>query len=323
MKVKRKKSLISRIKSGFWIIVDRVLQGLEKIWLLLKSKKLKRQEAQAPIFIIGSPRSGTTLLYQFFIRYLSVGYFSNFMSNIFHAPLLAYKIQRRFLKKSIDFKSYHGRTKGLSGPSEAGLFWYRWFPRGRYVYSDGNTLTQKAVKELRNVIHHLTIIINKPIVFKNTYNSMRIKALAEIFPNACFIICRRDPLDVAQSLLLSRQSALDCKDQWWSVPPQEIDEIEKHHYCDQVVEQVYFIERQIEQDRFESGGGHFFVVDYQRLCTNPAKVLTEVVSFLQDCNLDVSANDVLSIEPFSYSHGKKVVDEEYEKMQKRVDELWV
>lgn len=296
------------------------LGSLEKLILF----GMQMNKESFPVFIIGSPRSGTTLLYQLLVQRFTFAYFTNFAAKFYSAPILGIwlsKLLEKIFSDEMKFTSIHGRTRSLQGPHEAGAFWYRWFPKGKHVYVPPGATSEKKLRQLRLEVNGLFSAFNAPVLFKNTYNSMRIAPILEAFPNARFLICHRNPVDVAQSILKGRVDALGTKEGWWSLPPQEIDLIKKHPYWEQVVEQVYYIYRQIEEDRHRFGKDHFYNVDYEDLCSAPHGTLENIKEFLEGQGIRLkSCNDVPN--SFPVSTGKKVSDEDHIRIVQKVNELW-
>ena len=112
-------------------IVQKTLAQCEKGLLGLPPM---RSEPDPPVFIIGPPRSGTTLLFQVLIARYTFGYFSNWMAQFPESPIAAAWLYRRLWPTSgvpQDYASVSGETQGNSGPNESGSFWYRWFRANR------------------------------------------------------------------------------------------------------------------------------------------------------------------------------------------------
>ncbi|NIU01842.1 MAG: hypothetical protein GWN01_13310, partial [Nitrosopumilaceae archaeon] len=66
------------------------------------------------------------------------------------------------------------------------------------------------------IIAYLEWLFDSPFLTKNVKMSVRLPALKEIFPEAKLIRIRRNPVDIALSLLLARRiRGLE----WWSVMP--------------------------------------------------------------------------------------------------------
>lgn len=307
---------IRRIGRKFIALVNFALGQIESLLLLsIPNKPI------TTVWIIGPPRSGTTLLYQILVKHYKFAYLSNFSAMFFRAPILSSWAARSIFhqqEKGIKFVSNYGRTDGWLGPSESGEFWYRWFPRGEHIYVPPHATSAQTLEIMRREITGISIMTRKPVIFKNTYNSMRIAPIVEAFPNAKFLVCQRDPVDISQSILNGRVKALGDKSPWWSLPPKEIDAIKQHAYWEQVVEQVYYVYKQIEEDKQRYGEEHFHNVNYHELCQHPRQTLSEIEQFLniKSCNCEQLP------EQFPLSTGRKVSEDDYQKIQSMVRQLW-
>lgn len=318
--MKKKSKAFSRIAQKIiWVF----LVPIER--MLLKLISLEKDPFVYPVFVIGPPRSGTTLLYQILTNRFNFIYLDNLSSKLYVVPLIGVWLSRMLHKFSInkkaEYSSNYGKTASPDGPSEAGDFWYRWFPRGEHVYVAPNETHAKNIQELRRQVLGISKIFNMPMLFKNTYNSMRIAPIMEAFPDAIFIVSKRDPLDTAQSILEGRIRSNGNKDDWWSAPPKEVDEIKNHPYWEQVVEQVYYIYKQIEDDASRYGKEHFLYIPYRQLCENPQEMLEKTEQFLKKRGVQVNVKGEAP-EEFPYSSGKKINDEDYALLLKKVNELW-
>jgi len=292
--------------------------------VILSILLLKNQKLPAPIFVIGPPRSGTTLLYQILINRFYFTYFTNIAAKFVHAPICGLwisKLVENVIPQSNNYVSQYGKTQSLIGPHEAGEFWYRWFPRGLHVYVPAGAVSSQTIQELRKQVVGIHVALNYPVLFKNTYNSMRIASLVEAFPDAIFLVCRRDPLDISQSILEGRLRANGNKDDWWSVPPKEINQIRSHPYWEQVVEQVYYIYKQIESDREKLDSDRFLDISYKELCHKPQDVMEKIQNFFVMRNIKVQVKGDISAS-FPFSTGKKVCNKDFALLQQKVNELW-
>jgi len=281
------------------------------------------EEPPGPVFIVGAPRSGTTLLYQLLVNRFQFSYFSNFIARRLARPVAAALVQHRLFGTDVqsDYDSKYGATEGELGPSEAGEFWYRWFPRPPRVYVRPGDTPIEARRELFQEIMGISAVTMRPMLIKNTFNSMRIAALAETFPRASFIICRRNPLNIAQSLLKGRVDLHGNKRVWWSLPPKEIDQIADHYPWDQVAEQVHYIYSQIEEDRGRIGPDRFFSIDYARFCQDPGQVMDEIGRFLRKRGHSLRDRSLDLPPGFKESSDIKINETDYRLIEDRLVEL--
>ncbi len=277
-----------------------------------------------PVFIIGPPRSGTTLLYQLLCHRYNFRYFTNFTAWFYGAPIIAFKVENFFWPSGYsrpDYESVHGRTTGWQGPHEAGKFWYRWFPNQEYLYVPESTTSKIILNKLRQEITSITKVARNPLLFKNVNNSMRVAPIIEALPETSFLVCYRYPVDIAQSILKGRIKRFGHKEQWWSLLPREIEQIKQRPYWQQVVDQVYFTYKQIDRDREHFGADYFFDVHYEQLCRNPANTLAGIEKFLEPRGVKLEACGILPTQ-FSISTGQKISSEDYRLIINRVNELW-
>lgn len=300
-------------------VMQKCLYPLESLLVRVAGK----EGAYPPVFIIGAPRSSSTLVYQSMVAYFDVGYITNFTRNFYRVPLSGILAQRIFFGtvRYNEFKSRFGRTEGQLGPNEAADFWYQWFPRGKNVYVEKGATPREVLVSFRKKVLEISAFLGKPVIFKNLYNSMRINPIMEALPESFFVVCRRNPVDIAQSILRSREIELGTRGEWWSVPPKEIEKIEQHDPVEQVVEQVYYIYKQIEEDLKEWGVKRVYYIDYEEFCRNPSGLLLGFREWASGFGLDLKIKGSLP-GSFKSSQGRKVDVDTYERIVSKVNELW-
>ena len=249
----------------------------------LERRALARNPARhPPIFIIGAPRSGSTLLYKALTDACGFAFFNEFSARFYRTPCLGNALSRRLgIAAPRGFDIRYGSMAGWGSPHECGPYWYRWFPRGLDVYAGPGALSPAARARLRDEILAVSAQDDASMAFKNLFNSLRIGALAEAFPEACFIVCRRDPLQNALSLLRGRIEQNRDKHAWWTLPPREVRELMALPYADQVAGQVHCIERQVERDARAAGGDRFLTIQYEAFCADVHGSLERIAAFLR------------------------------------------
>lgn len=250
-----------------------------------------------PVFIIGAPRTGSTIFYQTITNCWDVGYITNLECRLCRSIIVASIFSRKmFRNKAHDnYESYHGSTKGLNSPSECGQFWYRWFPTDRH-FVDKDELNSSQQKEMRAVVGALITVKNRPLFFKNMNCGQRLAALSQIFPEAIFLNCVRDPLYVAQSLLETRKRVYGNYDTWWSIMPKNFSQLQSLHATEQVVAQIYNIETQINKDLKQYFPGRYIRVQYEDFCNNPERQIQDIMSFLESHGMTVSKKNQCTLD---------------------------
>jgi hypothetical protein len=291
------------------------LSFIEK-WIL-KNNKSKT----IPVFIIGVPRSGTTLLYQLMIQSFRFSYIPNISRIIDRAPVLAARLTKFFLREHKEyFKSSFGEIKGLMAPSEAGRVWNRWYPIAKkegYNYSDENELSSFEKKQVSMMVKGFEKTFRSPFINKNVKHSVRIRSLIDIFPNALFLWMRRNDLETAVSILDSRRKNNGDISEWWSVMPREIKKLKNLHYLDQIAGQICFIKKNIAQDRESIGRNKILSINYKDLCQRPKEELKKIKKFFSRNGLILKDKESEVPNSFSPSQRYKQVTKEEERILKK------
>ena len=231
----------------------------------------------APVFVVGAPRSGSTLLYQLMVEGWDVGYLSNLHCAFLGAPHLVERTAGR-RRPPTGFASHHGRTRGSAGPSECGDYWYRFFPR-RPQYVPLEAADPERMRRLRGSVRALAARAGRPLVFKNLVNSLRVAPLGTALPEALFVVIHRDLVANAASLLAGRFQRSGDYGRWWSAEPPEIDRLRALPPHEQVVEQIRAIDALIHADAERLGPERFHDVAYESLCADPRGTLAGIHDF--------------------------------------------
>jgi hypothetical protein len=226
---------------------------------------------------------GSTLIYKVLTERFKFSYFSNFTAKFYKTPICGTLLQKilGIRARTGDYNFNYGQVEGLGSPNECGEFWYRWFPRGMHVYVAPDQTPAMDLKELRAEIGGISAISKRSMVFKNLYNSMRIAPIVEAIPEAVFIVCKRDYLNNALSILKGREMHMGDKKKWMGTPPKEIDKLFDLSNEKQVVGQVYYIYQQIKEDIIRFGKQRFYEVSYKKFCSDVYSTLDLIEQFLE------------------------------------------
>jgi hypothetical protein len=246
---------------------------------------LKRVDANhKQVFIIGSPRSGSTVLSQIFFNQGDFCYISNLTKDLYCAPMLSTYILKMLPKTDHDLTNYisqYGKMSGLNSPHEGGNFWWRWFPRKGELHLERDDLGRKTEKKVRNEVEKIQELHQKTFLSKNLYLSLWIKPLAKIFPKSVFIVCKRDYFAISCSLLEARRKIFRNDETWFSVPPKGKSHLENLEPFQQVAQQPHLIYQQIALDSKEIGANRFHYVQFEDLVANPVAEINKINTFLK------------------------------------------
>ena len=300
------RSFSTKVKNKLLTPLNYLLNPLENLYLNIND--LDYLKSSPPVFIIGPPRSGTTVLYQLLCKHFNFGYTNNFVADWYNIPITATRLYNIFSSQtsSIELTSNFGKSSNLYGPNEFGKFWYRWFSKTHELIDNYPLIENK----LRLEIAGLTKIHQKPMLFKNVINSMRINVLSQIFDNSIFIVLNRENLDIAQSILNARIELYNNKNHSWSVITSALQTDPEIPYYKQIVNQIRGVTSNINLARKNIGDNKFIFVDYKELCNNTDQVLKSIHSQLNTRGTRVDAYNNYP-NKLNYSTGKKVSDADY------------
>jgi len=287
--------------------------------LIYNDMNLKKNKFP-PVFIIGAPRTGSTILYQILTKTSNVLYIDN-LSAFFYKNLLSglYLSNLFFKDKSHScFRSYHGNTFdcGLHAPSECGDFWYRWLPKEKH-YVEPKDISQKNIIQMRRIIYSAIMRWKKPFLFKNLNAGQRLKLLKIVYPDAKFIFIRRNPLFTSQSIYLARNKEMKLKNEWWSIKPKNYKELMKLDTFEMIVGQIFYLEKQIINDRKLFSEKTFYDIDYKNICESPAETVNKLIKFIFNDDLRFNNNIDFS-KILKYEEKRKISVKQFDILQRIV-----
>ncbi|PAU77901.1 sulfotransferase family protein [Halovibrio salipaludis] len=253
---------------------------------------LDQQPPFPPIFVMGAPRSGTTLFMQWLASTGVFAYPTNMLSRFWAAPITGARIQKaltdpaydfrdelRDFKGGTDFESHHGKTAGALSPNEFWYFWRRFMPGNEY--RPRHELERTVDNEtLRTEIAGITDLFGKPFATKGMIFNENIPYMADILPNAIFVWVRRQPEYNIQSLLQARERQYGDMNQWYSFKIREFDKLKDLPPTESVSGQVASIHHAIEEGFSSLTDNRKLIVDYETFCSSPSKIYEELATKL-------------------------------------------
>ncbi|NHM17553.1 sulfotransferase [Epibacterium mobile] len=229
-------------------------------------RNFKNPSSRVPVFIVGAPRTGSTVLYQMLSNNNDFLYIDNLASAFNRSlPFGIWLSQLAFKGKAHNsFQSKYGNTPFLHSPSESQSFWYRWFPKDRDFVELGD-ISPERIQDMQKTIVSIMEHHKKDILFKNLACGQRIRVIHHAFPNAKFIFIKRDPVFTAQSLLLARRHLGIDDSTWWSVKPREFASINELPIHEKLIQQISLVEHQIATDLKNIPDKNKIEINYQDL----------------------------------------------------------
>jgi hypothetical protein len=240
-------------------------------------------ERHQPVFIVGAPRTGSTILYQALTDCLDTLYIDNLAALFSRSLYFGLWLSRKLYgsRPHHCYRSVQGDTRGcgLHGPSEGTDFWYRWLPRQHHYIGRGD-LSPGAVAEIRQNLFASMNRYDRPLLLKNLAMGQRLGLIADLAPRARFIWIKREPLYTAQSILLVKRQRGQKPHDWWSIMPRNYRELLKLDGYQQVVRQIFFLEKQILADRHLFPAHQFITVHYRDLCCRTGETVERLRQFI-------------------------------------------
>jgi len=232
------------------------------------------------LFVIGAPRSGTTLLTQLIANSFDISYINNLIARFYLAPLHGIRFSNTVLGdvRGSNFISDYARTNRLNEIHEFGYFWRYWLNKNTFddiTYSKEkeNEIDWKGMKKVLTSLQHET---NRPFVFKNIYGSYHMQKFIEILKNVVFIYIERDRLDTAVSILNARNKYNTDLNVWWSYQPLEYEQIKNSDYWTQISGQIYYLQKFYLKEMSQLPEKNYLKVSYKQMCENPHSVIEKI-----------------------------------------------
>lgn len=236
------------------------------------------------ILIMGAPRSGSTLLYQFLASSNAFSFPSNLVARFYRNPYFGIRLQQILfdfdsnnelaLKGSAEgYESKLGKTQGALAPSE---FWYYW--REYFKFDSINMLNEEELskvksKQFLSKLSAFEILYNKPLLMKGMLLNWNIPFLYSIYPKFIFINLRRKIIPNAHSLLYARVEYFNDKSKWYSFMPPEYPTLKKLSPIEQVVGQVHYTELAVEKGLSSVPDSNKINISYEEFCENPSLLI--------------------------------------------------
>lgn len=239
------------------------------------------------IFISYAPRTGSTVFAQCLSLTNEFSHFSNFTARFWKAPIFAALLEQevnlkdqRFFEKAT-LKSVYGTSKNPVFPHEFGFFWNQFLTDDTHHINTGKLSSEKKTN-LVSTINKLRAIYGKPFFIKNGIAGMNTALISELFPDAKFIVIRRDITSTAKSIYKARKEIYGDKNNWWSLMPDQTSEIISKYPNDpfrQIISQLKAIYQEVEKGISDPADS--FTVEYEEFCQNPQEIVKQVFSFLK------------------------------------------
>jgi LPS sulfotransferase NodH len=259
---------------------ERFVRALNEHLAPLERELYVECEIEHPfVFVVGLPRSGTTLLSQLLAYSLDAGYITNFAARFWLAPVHGLRLGRILFgpEKPDRFESDYARTGDPREIHEFGYFWRHWLRKETFDDVVRSRELESTIDwdGLRLTLANVQRELGRPYVGKNMLGAYHMAKLTEVLGSVLWVYIERDQLDVAVSILDARSKHYDDLRSWWSYVPPEYDRLEGLDHWHQIAGQVHYLDRLYETELVPLGDGALRT-SYEQLCRDPAGVLAEI-----------------------------------------------
>ena len=156
-----------------------------------------------PIFILNPSRSGTTILYRLFAAHRDTAYFERYSAKLYKHPNLL-----RLIPLLLKYQKL--RYKTIRPIASEGVIWGKFFSPIENL--DESNATEKVKNYYYNAIKIQLKAFNATrFVSKNPRSCMRVRWIDAMFPNAVYIVVKRDK----KAIISSMYRKLQLKEKIW------------------------------------------------------------------------------------------------------------
>ena len=289
-------------------------------------------EIYKPIFIVGAPRSGTTILYDLMACHKDLAWFSQFdLREMLSEEFIQFEYLRRriFEIRKLPFSrdGFEVRfTTSFETPHEFGLFWIKWITKS---WANASDVSITAYEGLRYAVNNLLIRKGKKrFLNKNPGNSIKIEYLNQVFPGAIFVNIIRDGRPVVCSMTRGSRFFKN-PDGYFGLPlkknnQMDFDLFERHaKQWIEVNEEIQRAKNNLEKDQY-------YEIKYEDLIFHPKKTIDDIFKFCELESYDIfdkgfhrisDSGDIQNISEKMSSTNEKYKEELTELEIQRLEEI--
>lgn len=256
------------------------------------------EPSQPVVLLMGNPRSGTTLFFQWLISSGLFGYPSNLISRFFGNPGFGAAVQKMLVdldkegqiglkQQTLTFESRLGRSIGAMAPSEFWYFWRRYFAHEDVHQLSSNAMAGFDRKGFLADLARLESETGLPLAMKGMIANFDIRFLAEVSPRFLFVNISRSLKETIASILRSRVAYAGNEESWWSFKPPGYQDWLNWSPVEQVAAQVLTTRKHIE-DAFQAIDKNRYInINYERFCKTPAEAARSLRTLLAPHGIEI------------------------------------
>lgn len=302
--------------------IEQILKSLKKeLEPVQENINTQFSKLQFPVvLILGSPRSGTTLLLQYLAASGLFSYPTNLLTRFAYAPYLGGQIQQLLFNEKYGMDGQHkelfnsdlGKSVGSLGINEFYHFWRRFIPVFFPQYISKYDFEKIDFKQIFQELASVESVFNKPFICKGMMLQYNLQDLGKNAKQFLFLRIKRKPVYVMQSIFSARKKYFGNVDIWWSVKPPEYEELRKMDVYHQIAGQVFYSERAIETGLDTIDKELQITISYNDFCEQPLDILYEI---LKKYNLQESQISNSLPDKFKISDNIKINKKDFDALQ--------
>jgi hypothetical protein len=290
------------------VALGRIYQLVSPAWWFIDYffRGGKKWENFPAVFVIGPPRSGSTLMYQVLNNVFENNHLTNIWNLLYSTPAIGARISHRLCKDHVaSYQSMKGFVPGFCGEAEGMKFWKYWTGQG--LEERPERLKERKTKKLVRILSGPANPGSKPFFSGYIGHAFTISFLRKHFPKALFIYMQRDLISNAYSIYRL------FPEQWFSLKPQGINEQEDRY--NQIASQLILIHQKI----LASLQHDIVPVSYESLCQNPQQVVNQIKQVAQKNGIELALKHKLPSQ-FKVSKVKEDENEDVRRLKKALEE---
>jgi hypothetical protein len=200
---------------------------------------------------------------------MNVAYLSNLTSLFPRSPITATRVLAPLSQPAPgNYSAFYGKSTGMSGLNDALHIWDRWLGGDRAEVPAA--LLRNSAETMPRFFGALQDLHGLPVVNKVNRLNTCAHLVAEVLPSARFVVLRRDPLSLAQSLYIARRDIVRDLNTPYGVrhPDRNLDDP-----LDDVCRQVRFHEHCANEQLVRLGPDTLRILSYEQFCQDPQSFL--------------------------------------------------
>ena len=223
---------------------------------------------QSTIHVIGSPRSGTTLLMQVLLSRLDVGYINNLIATTWKAPLYGIHLSKKLFGADYvsTMQSDFGRTSNILEPHEFGYFWAKTLNYTNFLQKTYDNEHSINWEELKHSLYQMALAFNKPVLFKSFIYGFHSNEAIKKMPKTLFVYIERDIIPNALSILKFRKKVFGDKTFWASMRPHQYHLLKDETIYRQIIGQIMCLNFEYKKQLRNTPDDNKLFIKFNDLC---------------------------------------------------------